>query len=204
MQRRAILITALRAGLLAGAGATLATLTGCATSSSGTGWTPMIDGKSLAGWNQIGAGNWRIEDGMVVGDRGKAGFLVTSRSYKDFMIRAEFWSSDDANSGIFIRCTDAAKVTGDNAYEVNIFDKRPDPTYATGAIVNVAKPAVMIKAGGQWNVYEITAKGDTFTVTLNGTRTVDGVRDAKHANGLIALQSDGGVIKFRKLEIREL
>jgi hypothetical protein len=200
MQRR----TLLKAGLAGSATAALASLTGCASSNMGPGWTPMIDGKTLTGWNQIGNGNWRIEDGMVVGDKGKAGFLVTSRKYTNFMIRAEFWASEDCNSGIFIRCTDAQKVTGDNAYEVNIFDKRPDPSYATGAIVNVAKPAVMIKAANQWNVYEITASGDTFTVTLNGTRTVNGARDARHPTGLIALQSDGGVIKFRKLDIREI
>lgn len=30
-------------------------------------------------------------------------------------------------------------ITAMNAYEVNIFDTRPDPTYRTGAIVNVSK-----------------------------------------------------------------
>jgi len=93
---------------------------------------------------------------------------------------------------------------------VNIFDKRPDPSYGTGAIVGVAKASPMLKAGGQWNVYEITAKGPQFTVTLNGTRTVDGASDGQHASGHIALQygtglvKDAGVVKFRKVEIRPL
>ena len=46
--------------------------------------------------------------------------------YTDFEIRAEFWADETANSGIFIRCQDRNKVGSDNAYEVNIFDKRPD------------------------------------------------------------------------------
>jgi len=41
---------------------------------------------------------------------------------------------------------DPQKVTADNAYEVNIFDKRPDPAYGTGAIVNVSKPSAFLKA----------------------------------------------------------
>ncbi len=199
MQRR----TLLRAGLLA-ATLSLSTLTGCATSGGGEGYTPLLDGKSFNGWSQIGAGNWRIEDGLTVGSSGKAGFLVSNRSYKDFVIRAEFWVSEDANSGIFIRGENPKEMTGKSAYEVNIFDRRPDPTYGTGAIVDVAKAATVLKAGGKWNTYEIVAKGDTLSVTLNGVRTVDGVRNSAHAAGFIGLQSDGGTVKFRKLEIREL
>jgi hypothetical protein len=62
----------------------------------------------------------------------------------------------------------------------------------------------MPKAGGKWNTYEITAKGPTFTVTLNGTRTVDGARDSQHGSGRIALQYGAGVVKFRKVEVRPL
>ena len=96
------------------------------------------------------------------------------------------------------------KVTATNAYEVNIYDKRPDPSYGTGAIVNVAKVSPMPQAGGKWNVYEITAKGPEFTVTLNGVKTVDGVKDSAHARGPIALQYASGVVKFRKLEVKPL
>lgn len=167
------------------------------------GWITLFDGTSLENWNRIGDANWRLEDGAVVADKGN-GFLVSKSSYSDFQIRAEFWVDADANSGIFIRCSDPNKVTSANAYEVNIFDKRPDPTYGTGAIVNVAKVVPMPKAGGRWNVYEITAKGDELTVTLNGQRTVDGVRDRKHASGSIGLQYGAGVVKFRKVQVKPL
>src|SRR5580693_460935 len=182
---------------------------------TGAGWVTLFDGKNLDNWNQIGDANWRLEDGAVVADKGN-GFLVSKTNYTDFQLRAEFWVDDDANSGIFIRCTDPNKVTGTTAYEVNIWDKRPDPTYGTGAIVNVAKVEPMPKAGGKWNVYDITAKGSTFTVTLNGQKTVDGAQDAKFATGRIALQHglglkdakgvevDTGVVKFRKVEIKPL
>lgn len=179
----------------------IASLAGCASPPL-PGWTTLVDGTSLDQWNPIGNANWRIVDGAVQADQG-VGFLVSKNSYTDFQIRAEFWADDDANSGIFIRCADSRQVTDKNAYEVNIFDKRPDPSYGTGAIVGYAKIGNMIKAGGKWNTYEITAKGPELTVTLNGVRTVE-LRDSRFASGPIALQHAAGVIKFRKLEIRPL
>src|SRR6266513_1781639 len=106
-------------------------------------------------------------------------------------------------SAIFLRCADPQKVTAANCYEVNIYDKRPEPSYGTGAIVDVAKVVPMPKAGGQWNIYEITARGPHLVVTLNGTRTVD-VLDYKLSRGPIALQYGAGVVKFRKVEIKPL
>ena len=176
---------------------------GCAGLGSGAGWVTLLDGTTLDGWTQLGKGNWSVVDGTVQGKNGDSGFIVSKDSYADFMIRAEFWADEDANSGIFIRCQDRTKVDAVNAYEVNIFDKRPDPVYGTGAIVNIAKVIPMPKAANKWNVYEITAQGDRFVVVLNGQTTVD-VRDAKHRAGPIALQSAAGTIRFRKVQIRSL
>ena len=205
MQRRSALV-----GLLFAAAAALA----YAPNASGQDSIVLFDGKSLDNFNKVGDANWRIEDGSAVADRGN-GFLVTKESYGDFQLRAEFWVGPDANSGIFIRCTDPAKITATNAYEVNIWDDRPEKDYATGAIVGVAKVDPMPKSVGQWNVFEITAKGASFTVVLNGKKTVE-AQDSKHASGVIALQhglgnkdangvmNDKGVVKFRKVEIKKL
>ena len=171
------------------------------------GWITLLDSTNKGDWSEVGAANWEMKDGAMIADKlnGKdLGYLVTKNSYKDFQIRAEFWVDTTANSGIFIRATDPKKVTAENAYEVNIFDTRPDPSYGTGAIVNVAKVTSMPKAGNQWNTYDITAKGGEFTIVLNGIKTVDGAKDAKLPKGRIALQYGGGIVRFRKVEIRPL
>ena len=144
-----------------------------AAGQSGPGWVTLVDGKTMGDWDRVGEANWRIEDGALVADKGKAAHLVTKNKYKDFQIHAEFWASDDANSGIFIRCTDPKKIGARTCYEVNIFDQRKDPTYGTGAIVYFAEVNPMPKAGGKWNTFEITAKGRQITVVLNGQKTVD-------------------------------
>jgi hypothetical protein len=191
---------------LAGLGAALG---GCASTGPG-GWTTLLDGaglKDMAGlsaWSAIGAGNWSVQDGTVQGKNGKAGFLVSQGSYADFELRAEFWADAPANSGIFLRCQDRNKVQAENAYEVNIFDQRPDPSYGTGAIVDVVKVAQPgPRAADRWNTYEITARGDRLVVVLNGVQTAEG-RDPRWPSGPIALQSAAGTIRFRKLQIRVL
>jgi len=167
-------------------------------------WTTLFDGSTLDGWNLSGDANWSLDesDDSVMADSG-TGFLVTPVSYANFEMRLEFWVDEPANSGIFMRCQDPNDIGASSCYEVNIYDTREDPTYRTGAIVNVAEPSEFINAGGQWNTYEIRADGSHLTVTLNGIQTVD-VEDSTHASGPIGLQYSAGVVKFRNVQIREL
>ena len=180
-----------------------AALVGCASMS---GSTVLVDGtRGLDNFNRVGDANWSAVDGAIQATAGgkDPSYLVTKVAYTDFMIRAEFWASDNANSGIFLRCQNPAVITDETCYEANIFDQRPDPTYGTGAIVKVAAVSPMPKAGGKWNTYEITARGKRLTLVLNGVKTVD-VEDGKLASGPIALQWGQGTIRFRKVEITPL
>ena len=172
-----------------------------ATSAQGA-WTTMFDGKSLNGWSIVGDANWEVVDGVIQANKG-TGFLVTPAPYTNFQITLDFWVTDDANSGVFIRCEDPKNIGAANAYEVNIFDKRPDQSFRTGGIVDVAKPASVVMTGGKWNSFDITARGTKLTVVLNGMKMVD-VDDAKHARGPIALQYGAGTVKFRNVRIRTL
>ena len=165
-------------------------------------WATLFDGRNLDALTPVGTANWRIAEGAVQADSG-TGFLVTKQPYGDFEIKADIWVDEKANSGIFIRCADPAKIGADTCYEVNVYDTRPDPAYATGAIVDVAKVTTPMKAGGKWNTLEIRAEGPRLMVTFNGVRTVD-VQDAKHARGPIGLQYGAGVVKFRNVQIRSL
>jgi hypothetical protein len=157
----------------------------------------------LKAWNIVGDANWTVVDDVVQADKG-SGYLVTPAAYGDFQMTVDVWVNDDANSGVFIRCSDPKTISATNSYEVNIFDKRPDPAYRTGAIVNVARPLAQVNAGGKWNTLEITAKGPRMSVVLNGVTTVRDAEDAKFARGPIALQYGAGLVKFRNVRIRSL
>jgi hypothetical protein len=198
-------IRALLTGLMV-FGLSIITTSQQAWSQSGDGWTQLFDGKTVGDWNNVGETNWRVEDGAIVADKRTSkdtAHLVSKGKYKDFAVYVEFWSSDDANSGIFLRCQDAATITDRNCYEANIFDQRKDPSYGTGGIVNFAEVDPMPKAGGKWNTYEITAKGRLITLVLNGQKTVE-LRNGLFEDGYLTLQHGSGLIKFRKVAIKPL
>ena len=189
---------------------TIATVqyTDTASGQAGGGWTVLFDGKNLDHWDSDNSATFKIEDGAVIATDKKdpkatASYLISKKSYKNFIVRAEFWVSDDANTGIYMRCADVKNITDRTCYEANVFDQRPEPIYGTGAIVHVSPVSPMPKAGGKWNTYDITVEGQHLTVTLNGVVTAH-VQDSKLASGPIALQYAAGVVKFRKVQIAEL
>src|SRR5262249_44628872 len=124
-----------------------------ASAQSGGTWITLFDGKNLDQWEAAATpdASFAIDDGAVGAkkqDPKTTVYLVSKQKYKDFQLIAEFWVSDDANSGIFIRCEDPKKPGAKTCYECNIFDTRPDPSYGTGAIVYHAEVDPMPKAGG--------------------------------------------------------
>ncbi len=149
--------------------------------------------------------NWSTDASSIFADEGDgASWLVTRDSYSDFVLHVEFWATDDANSGIYLRCQDRDQITDRSCYEANIFDQRPDPSYGTGAIVHVASiDEPRPTAGGKWNVYHITLRGDHLLVQLNNETTVD-ARDSQFAEGPIALQWARGTIRFRNVWVEPL
>ncbi len=181
--------------------------TSTASGQSGDGWTVLFDGKNLDHWDSDNTATFKIEDGAVIATDKKdpkatAAYLISKKSYKNFIVRAEFWVSEDANSGLFLRC-DPKRIGAKTCYEYNIFDKRPDPTYGTASIVYIAEVDPMPKAGGKWSTMECGANGRHLTVTFDGKKTVD-VRNGLFDEGHIALQFGVGTVKFRTIEIKEL
>ena len=186
---------------------------GCAPDSSEqmaipepTDWITLIDGtEGLDNFNRVGDANWTEEFSSIRATEGNgASWLVTKDSYSDFVIRVEFWASDDSNSGIYMRCQNPEVITDRDCYEANIYDQRPDPSYGTGGIVHraaVSEPAPTV--GDKWNVYRITAYGDRLIAELNNEITAD-VSDSELSEGPIGLQWAAGELRFRKVEIARL
>ena len=153
-----------------------------ASGQSEGGWVTLLDSTRMGDWDEVGKANWAMKDGALTADKLVEGkdpaYLVAKTSYKDFQIKAEFWTDEEANSGVFIRCDQSKKIDSKICYEVN-------------------------KAAGKWNTYEITAQGPHLVIVLNGQKTAD-VQDSTHLSGPFALQYGSGVVKFRKVQIKPL
>jgi 3-keto-disaccharide hydrolase len=167
--------------------------------------TNLFDGNSLAGWQVNGDAQWAVENGEIVSAGTGDGYLYSDAQFGDFELRAEFWVDATTNSGIYIRCQDRDNIHPDTCFELNIWDLHPKQEARTGSIVfKVMPPLAHVETIGRWNSYEVTARGSSLVVKVNGrlTATMD---DADPAAGFIALQHWAeGTVKFRNIQLRPL
>lgn len=189
------------------------------------GFVPLFNGRDLSGWTGDTKG-YAAEGGKIVINPGRgSGNLFTEKEYSDFVFRFEFKLMPAANNGIGIR----APLEGDAAYagmEIQVLeDGSPvwwglQPYQYHGSIYGVV-PARRgtLRPVGEWNTEEITAKGRTVRVVVNGTVIVDADIDQASAGGTIdhrdhpGLKRDSGhigflghgsIVEFRNIRAREL
>lgn len=168
---------------------------------------------------------WSIEDGVVICQGEPLGYLQTKESYQDFKLTFDWrWpeGKEPGNSGVFFRinsepngfmpqCVEAqlksgsagdlwaffgAKVEGENPVEIKDHEALKD-FHGTKATKNVEKPV------GEWNQYEITVKGDTVDLKINGEVVNQGT-GLDEVSGPIGFQSEGAEIHLRNIQIESL
>ena len=193
-----------------------------ATAAEKDGFTSVFNGKDFIGW----AGpveNYEVVEGAVVCKKGKGGTIYTKEQYGDFVVRLEFKVPANGNNGLAIRYPG----TGDPAYtgmcELQVLDdkyKGIDPRQAHGSAYGMAAA----KRGhqkpiGEWNTQEVTVKGATIKVVLNGTTILDAdlskvdpatfMGKSKHpglarTKGHFGFAGHGDAVQFRNVRIKKL
>ena len=174
------------------------------------GFTPLFNGKDLAGWKATGEAKvWGAEDGVLFVEKGGGGYLMTEQEYGDFELRFEYKMSKVSNSGVALR----APLKGDPAYqgmEIQLIDdlnwKGLQSWQNTGSIYNVV-PAKKIssKQTGEWNTMTIVAKGPQVTIVHNGETLVDAnlkEYEKEHAKRHPGILRDKGHIGFQSYNTR--
>jgi len=149
-------------------------------SKGGEGFTPIFNGKDLDGW-QGAVDNYQVQDGAILCKPGKGGNLLTKEEYGDFQARVEIKIPPGGNNGLAIRCP----ITGDTAYvgmcELQVLDDnyekvrgKIDPRQAHGSAYGMVAAARGYQHPiNEWNFEEVTIKGSTIKVELNGTIILD-------------------------------
>ena len=144
-------------------------------------WRQLFNGKDLAGWEQIGPGEFVIEDGLMKTVGGMGMILYPAEKFGDVVIRVVFKVKDnDSNSGVFIRLPEKpidAMAAVNAGYEVQIDNgvRHVGGAYhCTGVLYSLTKAmAHPQKSPGEWNIMEITLDGSKTIVHLNGTMITD-------------------------------
>jgi len=164
----------------------------------------IFNGQDLSGWQTPNEPTyWSVVDGAIVGqsdDRKQGSMLYTEKPYGDVIVEAEVRFTGEIDSGIMLRKPELQVQIG-----VSRSLKR-DMTcsFYTGTYPEEArapKAADLLKPGA-WNRIRVEAKGDTFTVWLNGEQ-VSQFKDAKYAAPApIGLQIHAGLVM--KVEFRDI
>jgi hypothetical protein len=143
---------------------------------SPTGFRPLFDGKTLDGWEHVGPGKMLIEDGLIRTEGGMGLLWYTRETFGDCTLRVVYKTTSKAsNSGVFVRIADKPKdewYAVHHGYEVQICDGT-DPFHSTGAVYSMSKATASPSKVGEWNTMEITLRGKTIAVTLNGQKVQD-------------------------------
>jgi hypothetical protein len=169
----------------------------------------LFDGKSLAGWQPLVAGQalgWTVKDG-IMGNTPSANNLVSDEKFWNFDLHAEFRVSAETNSGIGLRAR----------YEVQILDDygKPPNTHGNGALYSRILPTENAsRPPGEWQTLDIRLVGRQVSVTLNGKKIIDKqevegltamASDPNEGEpGPITLQGDHRAVEFRSLVVTPL
>ncbi len=186
------------------------------------GFELLFDGRTLSRWHSIkqspDAGAWRGRKGVITWDKGGS-WLATDDTYYDFVLRLEYRTGPESNSGIFLR----AGRTGNPAFsgmELQILSDagKPAGVHSTGSLNGAVAPArSMAKPDGEWNQVEVTVLKREVTAIWNGAKILAvNLDDPLYRNaqerplserlpfGHIGLQaySTGAPVEFRNIRIK--
>lgn len=171
------------------------------------GFKPLFNRKDLDGWEAIAseAGTWKVVKGELHCTGKPTCYLRTRASYQDYTLLVEFMYPEKlGNAGILVHINGEDKVWP-RSIEPNLNVDQMGKIYLIGgASLEFVKDNPSAKVDippGIWHRYEISCKGDTLRLALNGV-VVNEAKKVSPASGTIGLQSEGVPIHFRTIAIK--
>jgi len=191
----------------------------------------LLAGGSLDGWNAFLADSkvkkedvWSLKDGVLVCKGEPLGYLYTKQQFKNFKLTLQWrWApgKEPGNSGVLLRiagdavtflpkCAEAQLKSGSagDIWGFYGFQLKGDAARLRevknheqlGNFVGVGLIKANEKEPGQWNTYEITFNQGQLTLAVNGEK-VNEATDCDVLAGSLGLQSEGGEIHFRSIQV---
>lgn len=187
------------------------------------GFVSVFNGKDLSGW-QGPVENYEVVDGAIRCKAGKGGVLHTTEEYGDFVVRLEFKVPPGGNNGLAIRYPGKGNPAYDAMTELQVLDNTAEKyqkldlrQFHGGAYGMAAAHRGYLRPVGEWNYQEVTVKGSTIRVELNGTvildtdlsKATDFMADKKHpgkdlTSGFFGFAGHNDPVSFRNIAIKKL
>jgi len=190
----------------------------------------LFNGQNLRGWHAYLSKHgvtkrdvWSVQDGLLVCKGDPMGYMYTAQQFESFKLAVEWrWApgKEAGNNGVLMRingeprplprCLEAQLQSG-NAGDLYGFHgmaidgdaarkiERDGGTLA-GQFRGVKKIEGNENPVGEWNRYEIILDGEKLTVSVNGKKVNEAI-GCEVLSGPLGLQSEGGEIHFRKIDL---
>lgn len=189
------------------------------------GFKSIFNGKDFAAWSGP-LGNYQIVEGAIQCKKGKGGTIFTKEVYADFVVRFEFKVPPGGNNGLAIRYPGKGNTAYGGMCELQVLDEnyekvrkaKLDPRQVHGSAYGMAgAKRGFQRPTGEWNEQEVTVKGATIKVILNGTEILDTdlskVKDfmggkphpgMNRKEGHFGFAGHSDPVSFRKIRIKRL
>ena len=164
---------------------------------------------------------WQIKHGVLVCTGKTVGYLGTREDFENYRLTMDWrWApgTQGGNSGLLVHSAMAGAPAGPwpKSFEVQLKTGDAGDVYTNAAALTVSDKPERLRGRraenlldgaenpiGQWNRLEVTCRGDTIEVQVNG-RAVNKAENLSIQRGFLALQSEGAEIHFRNIRLERL
>lgn len=195
---------------------------GCTTSSNG-----LFNGRDLAGWEFVAGSAVDIReicpllpDGVIAVAGKPTGYIATTTRHHDYQLHAEWrWSGKPGNGGVLLHiCSGPLYREWPRSLQVQLkHGSAGDVLPMAGATfaepftnAPTAPPAVKARTApdserpaGEWNTCDITCRGGTIEVMINGVRQ-NHVTGVNPSAGRVGFQLEGSAFELRQVRLTPL
>ena len=192
-----------------------------------SGFKPLFNGKNFSGWVPVNTApsTWLIKDNMLICSGKPIGELRTERMYQNFIMEVEWrHMKPKGNAGIFVWADDitARGQPFHRGIEVQVLENSYGNTkgYTTHGDIFPIHGATMTPVNGRggsrafpvenrsrpspdWNHYRIVCNDGNISLAVNGKVVTKG-KNSNPRKGYICIESEGGVVHYRNMIIKEL
>lgn len=188
----------------------------------------LFNGENLDGWTIFVNDSiisptdfFYVKDGMIETVGVPMGYLRTVKEFSDYKLHIEWrYPEEPTNSGVFLHINGAdliwpghyqAQLKYQNAGDVIVHGIGMSATIRDTVYTSSAEKKPLItklnptneKPAGEWNSYDITCKGNTIEIRVNGLLQ-NTAQNCSVTKGGIGLQAEGSKIQFRNLWIESI
>lgn len=187
----------------------------------------LFNGKDLSGWriwlsdsSAKPEQTFSVSDGVIHDTGTPAGYLITEDEYDNYVLRLQWrFPGKPGNSGVFVHVV-GEDMIWPKGVEAQLQSGAAGDFWLVGGAQLEVDPARQDKGTprhfyrmkteepvekplGEWNQYEITCRGDSIELVVNGQLVNKGT-NSELTRGKILLQAEGAPIEFRNIELTPL